>query len=416
MTKVQECVAVKKKSSYTTLPRAVFLLSAALLLMRSAESFYVPILPLYARVFDASVPLFLVGLVTGINRLGQVIGSPIGGAWCDAIGRRKPFIVGVLVASLASILGGLAFGVTDLTAYRLLSGMGYGILTIAALAYINSIVSTQNRATAMSLLSASTLAGAAIGPFPGGYIAEAITPALLGYRFTFYSGGVLQLLVGVLAFFVIREGTRVNGAMPQRAKKPAFSTILQNKGVMITSVASVLFGISHGAFLYFTVPLFGDSLGFSPSRIGWIISAFGVGHVIGALIMGPLSDRVGKRKPFVFGAVFGLGVLILVFSVLQSLPLMVMTTLAIGLVTAPECGIVPALAAELAPGLAATAMSAVKASEQLGLFIGPMIGGILVAALGFNQAMVIYALIAIGGSLIFLFGVAERALPVVRQQ
>jgi MFS family permease len=401
----------ERASGYASLPKNVFLLSAALLVMRSAETFYAPILPLYARVLDASIALFWVGVVTGIHRLGSVIMNPIAGPWCDRTGQRKPFIVGVLVASVASILGGLAFSVADLTLYRLLSGVGYGTLTIAALSYINSVTTIQNRATAMSLLSASTLAGAALGPFPGGYIAESFTPAILGYRMTFYSGGLIQLLVGIGAFFLIRQGMRSRRAMSEAGGKLSFSTIFRNRGVTITSGTALLFGVSHGAFMYFTIPLLGDSLGFSPSRIGWIISAFGFGHVIGALFMGPLSDKVGKRKPFVFMAVFGVGVLILVFSLLKSLPLMIATTFAIGLVTAPCCGIVPALVAELAPRLPATAMALQKASEQFGLFVGPMIGGILIPILGFSHAMVVYAAIAICGSFMFLSSVVERRLP-----
>ena len=46
---------LKGVSTFATLPRAVFLLAAAMLFMRSAENFYVPILPLYVRVLDASI-------------------------------------------------------------------------------------------------------------------------------------------------------------------------------------------------------------------------------------------------------------------------------------------------------------------------------------------------------------------------
>ena len=95
------------------------------------------------------------------------------------------------MTSVASGVGGLAVSAADLTLYRILSGLGYGTLNIAALASINNVTTPQNRGTAMSFFSASILAGAAIGPFPGGYIAESFSSVLSGYRWTFYAGGLV---------------------------------------------------------------------------------------------------------------------------------------------------------------------------------------------------------------------------------
>ena len=166
------------------MPSALWVLALAMLVIRSAEVFYVPIMPLYARLLDTTVTLFVVGLATSVDRLGAVVVSPVAGRWADRVGRRRPYLIGVGLTAVASVLGGVAVGMVDLVAYRLVSGIGYGVLTIAAMSYVSEITSTKNRATAMSIFSASTLAGAALGPFPGGYIAESFTPALTGYRNT----------------------------------------------------------------------------------------------------------------------------------------------------------------------------------------------------------------------------------------
>src|SRR3972149_4167756 len=79
----------------TGLPRALWFLAAAMLLIRSAEVFSVPIMPLYARLLDTGVPLIVIGRVTSIDRLGGVLISPFAGRWADAVGRRRPYIIGV---------------------------------------------------------------------------------------------------------------------------------------------------------------------------------------------------------------------------------------------------------------------------------------------------------------------------------
>lgn len=392
-------------SSRKTIPKAALVLSAALLVMRSAQTFYVPILPLYIRILDASIPLFVVGMVTGVHRLGAVFVNPVAGRWCDRIGYIRPFLIGVIGMSLACMLASMAFKAGDLTLYLAISGAGYATVTISALAYVTTVTTTGKRATAMGLLSASGLAGAAIGPLPGGFIADAFSPPVLGYRATFLCGGLVVLVGGISAFIFIRRW-RGN---PQSVaiSKPSFQAVFRNRGLLITCAADLLYCVSHGAFLYFTVPLLGDSLGFSAARIGWIISGFGIGHATGALILGPLSDRVGRRKPFVFGAIFGLGMIILLLSQLGTALLSSTATFAIGFVASPCCGIVPALAAELLPGAPSTAISVQKSSEQLGVFLGPMVGGALIGAFGYRNALIGYSAIALLGSLMFLFGVTE---------
>lgn len=286
------------------------------------------------------------------------------------------------------------------------------MVTIATLAFANGVTTLENRATAMSLISASILAGAAIGPLPGGHIAESFSTLLLGYRTTFFIGGAIELLVGIYTFSFITKRTKKGMVgSSELIHKPFFNKrFLINRGVSITASASFLFGLAHGAFLYFTVPLLGDSLGFRPFEIGWIISAFGAGHVLGALFFGPLSDQMKRRKPFIFMGFFGPGVVILIFSLFHSISLMALSTFVMGVITSPCCGIVPAIIAESAPEAPAGAMGLGKSAEQMGLFFGPMVGGALIPILEYTFAILFYATITILGSLIFVILVSEPTL------
>ncbi len=350
----------------------------------------------------------MAGLVVGIHRLGQAVAFPFIGGWCDRIGYRKPFIAGVVLTSIASALGGLAVGTADLTLYRVLAGVGYGTMNIAAMSAINNMTTSQNRGTAMSVFSAATLAGAAIGPIPGGFIVESMSSQLAGYRWAFYGGGILQMLVGIAAFFVIRDKREPARPTASSAKGMSlFSHAIKNKDVAITSLGVFLFGVSFSAFLYFTVPLMGKDMGLNAERIGWVISGFALGLVVGSLVAGPMSDKVGKRKPFVFFSLLGPGVAILLFRMVGQLPLMVACTFLLGLLTSPSCGIGPTMVTELLPKAPASAMALLRSGEMTGMFVGPMIGGVIISLTNYSTAMLAYAIITMVGSVIFLFTVRE---------
>jgi MFS family permease len=381
-----------------------------MLVVRSAEVFYVPIMPLYARMLNLGVPLAVIGLVTSVDRLGAMLIAPLGGRWADRAGRRRPYLIGVGITAAASILGGLAAGILDLAAYRVISGIGYGMLTVAAMSYVSDITTPRNRATAMSIFSASTLAGAALGPFPGGYIAESFAPALAGYKATFFSGGLLELLVGTYAFFMIREQPRATRASTTKSSGPSGRHILANAAVLATCVSVFLFGVGFGAFLYFTVPVLGARLGYSPSQVGWIVSGFGFGHVAGALAFGPLSDRMGRRKVFGWTGILLSGIPIGLFGLAASMAAMVAITLFVGFISAPLCGVVPTLVAELVPEAAGAAIGFQKSSEQLGIFVGPTLAGAIIAGLGTNAAMVGAGAVMVIGSVLFLLFVREPGL------
>jgi MFS family permease len=260
----------------------------------------------------------------------------------------------------------------------------------------------------MGIFSASTLAGAAIGPLPGGLIAEAFSPRLLGYRATFYVSAAVMILVGVYAYFLIKERNRSSEGFPgQGPKRIPIREALKNKNIALASLSMFLWGISYGALLFMTIPLLGEKLGFSPTRIGWVISAFGWGHVAGAFVFGPLSDKFGKRKPFGLISVLGSGILVLFFAFSENLWWMVAINALFGFISGPCCNVFPAMMSELNPKAPATSIGAQRFGEQFGIFLGPIVGGILIPALGYQGAIWLYGVIMILGSLVFQLGVAE---------
>ena len=66
----------ERSTDWFGLPVALWILAGAMLVVRSAEVFYVPIMPLYARMLDVGVPLVVIGLVTS-GGFGHTLQKPI---------------------------------------------------------------------------------------------------------------------------------------------------------------------------------------------------------------------------------------------------------------------------------------------------------------------------------------------------
>ncbi|MCG5217793.1 MFS transporter [Streptosporangium sp. KLBMP 9127] len=97
----------------------------------------------------------------------------LGGRLADVLGRRRVFLAGLVVFTLASLAAGLAWDGPTLIAARAVQGIGAAFLTPTALALITSLFpDTRERGTAIGLWSAVGALSMAFGPLAGGFISE----------------------------------------------------------------------------------------------------------------------------------------------------------------------------------------------------------------------------------------------------
>lgn len=97
----------------------------------------------------------------------------VGGRLADVFGRRRTFLSGLAVFTLASIGAGLAADGGTLIAARAVQGVGAALLTPTALALISSTFrDLRERGTAVGIWTASGALSMALGPAAGGFISE----------------------------------------------------------------------------------------------------------------------------------------------------------------------------------------------------------------------------------------------------
>jgi EmrB/QacA subfamily drug resistance transporter len=168
----------------------------------------------------------------------------LGGRAGDIFGRRRMFTSGILVFSLASLLGGLATSEGWLIGARALQGVGAAMAAPAALSLITvTFPEGKQRTRALSVYAAMTGMGGAIGLIAGGLLTTYAT-----WRWVFFVNVVIGLPL-VLATRVAIPETRRHA---RRFDLPG--TITGSLGF-----ALIVYGLSHGATGPDGVSHWGDS-------------------------------------------------------------------------------------------------------------------------------------------------------------
>ncbi|MFB3111298.1 MAG: MFS transporter, partial [Gemmatimonadales bacterium] len=125
-----------------------------------------PLLPLYARRFDA--PYWVIGVVIAVFAVMQLISAPLWGRFSDRFGRRPAILLGLCVSAVAFTMFAFADSILGLLATRLVQGIGAGTTGVLQ-AYVADSSAPKDRAKAIGWLTAGTSAGVMIGPVIGSF-------------------------------------------------------------------------------------------------------------------------------------------------------------------------------------------------------------------------------------------------------
>ncbi|MDQ3003068.1 MAG: MFS transporter [Fibrobacterota bacterium] len=149
----------------------------------------------------------------------------LGGRLSDLFGRKRIFMIGTGIFTLASLLGGFAVGPATLVAMRCLQGLGAAFLAPAALALLMGVFPegpVRNRA--FGIWGTVAAAGYSIGVVLGG-----ILTAFMGWRWILFVNVPLGLAILVFAIRLLREPERER----IRPKLDLLGSVLVTGGLMV---------------------------------------------------------------------------------------------------------------------------------------------------------------------------------------
>src|SRR3954449_2820651 len=170
----------------------------------------------------------------------------LSGSTADRLGRKRVFVAGLVVFSVASLLCSLAPHVELLVAFRVLQAVGGSMLNPVAMSIIaNTFTDPRERAQAVGIWGAVFGISLALGPILGGALL-----AVLDWRAIFWINLPFGLAAIVLALRFLPES---RAARPRRFD-PA------GQGLVIALLAALTFGIIEAPSRGWSSPLIAGAL------------------------------------------------------------------------------------------------------------------------------------------------------------
>jgi MFS family permease len=242
--------------------------------------------------------------------LAQAATAPLFGRMCDALGRRRVLLAGILVFLAGSLLCGLAWDMTSLILFRAAQGIGAGAVQPTVMTIVADLYEGAERARVQGHVASVWAISSVLGPALGGFVADHLT-----WRLIFS----VHLPLGGFALALLWR------RFDERPRAPARQPIdVWGAGVFILTAVLAVTTLVHGGVSWpwwsvTTVVLVGAIVGLLvlfarierrapvPVLPPWTITSrrFGVG-MLAAVLVGALTLGVTAYLPIYVQSVLGL--------------------------------------------------------------------------------------------------------------
>jgi predicted MFS family arabinose efflux permease len=363
-----------------------------------------PLLPLMAKEFH--LPDGDIGkMIAPAYAFAAAIAALIVGPASDRLGRRRFLLCASIVFGLSLISVGLISDLKTLTAVRFFTGLAAGTFSTCSIAYVGDYFPYSKRGSAMSIVQAGYFVALVVGVPLGSLLAER-----KGWRSGFLAFGSLAVAVFLLVLFLLPEDK--HKAAPQTAASAGrlkdIGLIFQTKE-RIAAIAGAFF-VSAGfvGFILYMGSWLTHTHGLSTAQVGLVFAVVGVSSLIGAIVAGPIADKVGKRGVSLISTII-LAITLALIPVLHWGALLFATFLIASLSYAFRQGPIQALATELVPRRARGSLVAARTTtSQLGIGVSTAACGFLYDSRGYSAVGLFCAVITLAAA-ICIFMMREPA-------
>ncbi len=267
------------------------------------------IFPIYLNIPQSMSSL--AGIVIALYPAVEGFSALPVGTFVDLRGRRRAFVAGMAMISILTFLIGLSNNLILVGGAHALEGLAAAMVTVASLTMITDLTVEKNRGAGMGGFDLANLAGYGAGIFLGVAFSR-IFESNLGYSFL-----VVSAVMGasaVFVYFAFHEPP--HASKQQRSLRGIYDTLTGD----VLGILPVWFSLTIVLGFFLFLPRLVKNAGVTDltQSAPLILLAFVVLGA-GSVLFGRLSDKIGRMKTMLIGALGELGFLLALPDLFQRL-------------------------------------------------------------------------------------------------
>jgi EmrB/QacA subfamily drug resistance transporter len=267
----------------------------------------------------------------------------LGGRAGDLLGRKRVFLVGLVIFTVASLLNGLSSSAGMLIGFRALQGLGAALISPAALSIISTTFAEgRERARALGVWAAIAIGGSAVGLVLGGFLTQTfswpwiffvnVPVGIAGFFFSLrlvpeskdehahrsydvggavtVTGGLMALVYAIvraethgwssgltIAFFVLAGLLLASFVVIEllSAEPLVRLSIFRVRSLLTANVVMFLVASGLFAMFFFNTLYIQKVLGYGPLEAGVAFLPFTAGIMVSAGLASNFATRIGVR-------------------------------------------------------------------------------------------------------------------------
>ncbi|KHK96655.1 hypothetical protein LK09_14710 [Microbacterium mangrovi] len=362
------------------------------------------------QLFDADTKVQNLALINALSAVAAMVAQPIFGVLSDRTrsrwGARHPWmLVGTAIGTLALISAGFATNVAMLTVCVMLIQFGYNAWQGPFSALLPDRVPERFRGRYSTGVGIGVLLGAVLGPVLASFFVKTIP---LGYLSL---AGVVLLLI--VLFIALVPGIDNRGEPRKQFSLMAFLSAfwvnpIRHRDFFWGFTGRILLFGGYTMLSAYSLYIAQDYIGLSLNQATTLVPLLGLaglpGLLIATAVSGPLSDRVGRRKPFVLISGFTIAAGAVIPFALPSVLGLVLQTIVVTIGFGAFAAVDQALMASVLPDPEdfGKDLGVLNLAATLPTTIAPLAAGAIVLAIGYAPLFLIVGAIGVLGALAVL--------------